>query len=321
MNYKTLLFVLIALCSNLGMASEKTVIHLGVMASGTLAWELAAIQNHHLLENQDFAIETVTLANQQAGKVALQSGSVDMIVSDWIWVSSMRAEGSDYSFTPFSNSAGGLLVAADSTIKSLADLKGKKLGIAGGELDKNWLLLQALGLQQGIDLNQSVEKVFGAPPLLNQQLTSKRIDAVLTYWQFAARLEAEGYQQLLSGEQIISQLGVKSSVPSLGYVFKQSWANQHKAALQQFLTTTHIARDKLCNDDAAWQQIIGLTETDDPTSQQLIRQRYCQGRVADWGVANQKAAETVYGFLSKLGDNKLTGKSGQLQAGTFWSAD
>jgi NitT/TauT family transport system substrate-binding protein len=214
-----------------------------------------------------------------------------------------------------------LLVAADSTIKSLADLKGKKLGIAGGELDKNWLLLQALGLQQGIDLNQSVEKVFGAPPLLNQQLTSKRIDAVLTYWQFAARLEAEGYQQLLSGEQIISQLGVKSSVPSLGYVFKQSWANQHKAALQQFLTTTHIARDKLCNDDAAWQQIIGLTETDDPTSQQLIRQRYCQGRVTDWGVANQKAAETVYGFLSKLGDNKLTGKSGQLQAGTFWSAD
>jgi hypothetical protein len=38
-------------------------------------------------------------------------------------------------------------------------------------------------------------------------------------------------------------------------------------------------------------------------------------------VANQKAAETVYGFLSKLGDNKLTGKSGPLQAGTFWSAD
>ncbi len=321
MNYKTLLFVLSALCSNLGMAGEKPVIHLGVMASGTLAWELAAIENHHLLENQDFSIETTTLANQQAGKVALQSGSVDMIVSDWIWVSSMRAEGSDYSFTPFSNSAGGLLVATDSTIKSLADLKGKKLGIAGGELDKNWLLLQALGLQQGIDLNQSVEKVFGAPPLLNQQLTSKRIDAVLTYWQFAARLEAQGYQQLLSGEQIISQLGVKSSVPSLGYVFKQSWANQHKAALQQFLTTTHIARDKLCNDDAAWQQIIALTEAEDPTSQQLIRQRYCQGRVSDWGVANQKAAETVYGFLSKLGDNKLTGKSGQLQAGTFWSAD
>lgn len=321
MNLKNLLFIFTALCSGMSVASEKTTIRLGVMASGTLAWELAAMKNEGLLENSDFAVETLALANQQAGKVALQSGSVDMIVSDWIWVSSMRAEGADYTFYPYSNSSGGLLVPANSNIKTLADLKGKKLGIAGGELDKNWLLLQTLGKQQGLDLNQALEKVYGAPPLLNQQFESKRIDALLTYWQFASRLEAQGYRQLLSGEDIIRQLGINETLPSLGYVFKQGWGDQHKAALQSFLKTTHIARDKLCSADDAWQKIAKLTETDDPATQQQLRKRYCQGRVEHWGDANKQAAERIYGLLHQLGDNKLTGKAAQLQAGTFWSAD
>lgn len=304
-----------------GSAADATTIRLGTMASGTVAWELAAMKNEGLLENAGFTLETVTLANQQAGKVALQAGSVDLIVSDWIWVSSMRAEGSDYTFYPYSDTAGDLLVPADSPIKSIADLKGKKLGIAGGELDKNWLLLQALAKKQGLDLNSSVEKVFAAPPLLNEQLTHQRLDAVLTYWQFAARLQAQGYRHLLTGEDIIRQLGIPETVPSLGYVFKQSWGDAHKAALQQFIKTTQSARDKLCNVDAAWEKILELTESNDATTQQHLRQRYCQGRIEAWKPAQQEAAHKIYALIQQSGDNKLTGKNAQLSSGTFWSAD
>lgn len=321
MNTNILLLLCFSLFSNLVLAAETTRIRLGVMASGTLAWEMAAMKNEGLLEGANFQLETITLANQQAGKVALQAGSVDVIVSDWIWVSSMRAQGSDYSFYPYSASAGGLLVPANSNIKTLADLQGKKLGIAGGELDKNWSLLQALAQQQHIDLNQTVEKVYGAPPLLNQQLASQRIDALLTYWQFAARLEAQGYRQLLSGEDIIHQLGIEETVPSLGYVFKQSWGEQHKAALLKFLETAQAAKDTLCNSDQAWQKIASLTEADDASAQQQIRTRYCQGRVKQWGGGEQKAAEKIYQMLHQLGNNKLTGKTVQLQPGTFWTAN
>lgn len=321
MDLKILLFIFTALCASQSNAAEKTAIRLGVMASGTLAWELAAIKNEGLLDRADFTLESIAVANPQAGKIALQAGSADMIVSDWIWVSSMRGEGADYTFYPYSNSAGGLLVPAGSNIKTLADLKGKKLGIAGGELDKNWLLLQALGQQQGITLNDAVEKVYGAPPLLNQQLSSGRIDAILTLWQFAAPLEAQGYRQLLSGEDIIRQLGIAESVPSLGYVFRQGWADQHKNVLQQFLKTTQIARDKLCSDDAAWQKITPLTEIEDQATQQQLRKRYCQGRIEQWGGAQQQAAEKIYTWLHRLGDNKLTGKADHIQPGTFWLAD
>lgn len=321
MRFPVIWLMCLGLFPSVGICAEKTHIRIGVMASGTLAWELATINNEALLENADFDLQTVTLANQQAGKVALQAGSVDIIISDWIWVSSMRAEGSELSFYPYSTSAGGLIVPANSTIKSVADLQGKKLGIAGGELDKNWSLLQALALKQGLNLNQSVEKSFGAPPLLNQQLASQRIDALLTYWQFAARLSAQGYRQILSGEEVVHQLGINESVPSLGYVFKQSWADQHKSSLQHFLHTAEAAKHKLCDSDVAWQKIVNLTEADDTNTQQQLRTHYCQGIIKEWGVPQQKAAASIYQILHQLDDNKLTGKAAQLQPGTFWPAN
>ncbi|MDD2760078.1 MAG: ABC transporter substrate-binding protein [Methylomonas sp.] len=321
MNKNILWLLAFALFSKFAVALDATHIRLGVLASGTLAWELAAMKNEGLLDDANFKLDTVALANQQAGKVALQAGSVDIIVSDWIWLSSMRAEGGDYSFYPYSANAGSLVVPANSDINTLTDLKGKKLGIAGGELDKNWALLQSLAQSQQMDLNQSVEKVYGAAPLLNQQLLGGRIDALLTYWHFAARLEAQGYKQLMSGEDITRALGVTETVPSLGYVFKQSWAERHKDALQQFLKIARTAKDNLCDSDSAWQKVAGLTETDDPATQKQIRARYCEGRIASWGAAEKNAAARIYQLLRQTGGGKLTGKAETLQAELFWPAN
>lgn len=302
-------------------AGEVSKLRLGVMAGGTLAWELAAMQNEGLLTGSGFELEITTTANPQAGKVALQADSVDIIISDWIWVSSMRAEGGDLTFYPYSDVSGSLLVPARSPIKSLADLQGHKLGIAGGELDKNWLLLQALALKQGLDLNASVEKIYAAPPLLNQQLTSGGIDALLTYWHFAARLQPQGYQQLFSGEEVMRQLEIQDNVPNMGYVFKTSWAKQHRAALKTFFKLGKDARNRLCESDSAWHKVAALTDTEDTEVRQQLRRSYCQGRVEQWNADKQQAAEAIFQWLRKIGNNKLTGKAEHIANGTFWSID
>lgn len=321
MKNKLILFILLLFNHLLLKADNVTHIKIGVMTSGTLAWELAAINNQNLLANTNLKLETINITNQQAGKVALQSGSVDVIISDWIWVSSMRAEGTNYSFYPYSNTSGSLIIANNANIQNLTDLKGKKLGIAGGELDKNWLLLQALALKQGFDLNSAVEKVYGAPALLNEQLAQKRLDALLTYWQFAARFETQGYQQLLSGEEIVKQLGITQAVPSLGYVFKESWANENKANLSSFFKITALARHNLCHDDTEWNNISHLLAEPEQSIQLNIRKRYCQGQVENWQESNRLAAADLYRQLHKLENNKLTAKSTELETGTFWSIE
>ena len=300
-------------------AAEKTTIRIGVQASGTLEWELSALQDDPQVKLADFQLEIQHVANAEAGKIALQSGAVDMIVSDWIWVSSLRTSGTDFTFYPYSTTSGALVVAGKSPIHFIKDLKGKRLGIAGGELDKNWLLLQALAKKEQLDLNASVEKTFGAPPLMNEQIKQNRVDAVLTYWHFAARLEAQGYRQIIDGRGILKGLGIDENVPNIGYVFKQSWAESHKEAIISFFKASKQAKNRLCTSDAAWQKVIPLAQTDDLPTQTKLRQRYCEGGIEQWGEKEQQAAARIYGMLRTLSDNRLTGQSAYLQPGTFWS--
>ncbi len=322
MKFRIVLLSLVILFSANSFSSEKLTIRLGVLAFGTVNWELAALKNLKLLENADFQLKILPLANPQAGKIALQAGAVDIIVSDWIWVSRLRSTGSDFTFYPYSNTSGALIIPENSTIKSVQDLQGKKLGIAGGELDKNWLLLQALAQQQyKINLSESVEKVYGAPPLLNQQIIRGRVDAIINYWHFAAKLEAQGYQQIISGKEILQQLGIPQEVPTLGYVFNRQWANQHKTTLDQFLKSTQQAKNQLCISDTAWSAIIPLTHIKDLATQTKLRERYCQGRIKQWGDKEQQAAQKIYSILKKLSNQKLTGNADKLQTGTFWTID
>jgi NitT/TauT family transport system substrate-binding protein len=294
-------------------AAEKTIIRIGVQAGGTVEWELSALP-----ASDDFQIEAHPVATAEAGKIALQSNAVDMIVSDWIWVSSLRAQGEDFTFYPYSSTAGALVVPENSPIHSVKDLNGKRLGIAGGELDKNWLLLQALAQKDSLDLNKTVEKTFGAPPLISEQLKQNRVDAALTYWHFAAKLEAAGYRQVIDGKGILKGLGIEENVPSLGYVFKQSWASSHSPAVNNFFKASADAKKRLCTNNAAWQKVIPLTKVDDAATQKLLRQRYCEGSVEQWGEKEQQAAARIYTLLKTVSNSHTLGKSETLQTGTFW---
>ena len=153
-----------------GAAMAQTAIpaiKVSVLKFGTVNWELNTIAHHQLDTKHGFKLEVDEVAGEAAAKIAFQGGAADAMVSDWIWVARQRAAGKDYTFIPFSKAVGGLLVPADSTAKSLADMKGGKIGVAGGPLDKSWLLLRALAQKQhGFDLATDAEPVFGAPPLI-----------------------------------------------------------------------------------------------------------------------------------------------------------
>jgi len=314
--YKQIVFIGLLAFSFGSQAAEKTIIRLGVLAYGTVNWELTALKQQGLLSTKEYQLQVIPMANPQGSKIALLSGAVDMIVADWVWVSRQRAMGKDYTFYPYSNTTGALVLAKNSTIHSLKDLKGKKLAIAGGELDKNYILLNGLLQKQGLDI--PIEKIYGTPPLLAHQLKQQRVDALLTYWHYAARLEAEGHQVLMTGRNIVQQLGVTENVPSIGYVFSDSWAKEHTQTVQAFLASTQAVKNDLCTQQSVWQGIAALTRASTVQESNLLRQRYCAGRVVAWGEKQQRAAETIYQALRKGRGARLTGKSEHISSGTFW---
>jgi NitT/TauT family transport system substrate-binding protein len=149
------------------MAADR--IRIAAQRTGTFAWELDILKAHGLDQKADIDIEVTELTSTEAGKVALESGSVDLMLSDWLWVARERALGDDVVFYPYSSALGAVMVPANSPIGGIADLKGKKLAVAGGPLDKSWLLLQALSRRSGLDLKTQADIAYGAPPLLQQK--------------------------------------------------------------------------------------------------------------------------------------------------------
>ncbi|MGH6913982.1 MAG: ABC transporter substrate-binding protein, partial [Geminicoccales bacterium] len=197
-------------------------VRIGVLKFGTVNWELDVIKHHGLDTKQDFTLDIQGYGGNDAADVALMGGAVDGIVEDWLWVSRQRASGALLTFIPYSSSVGAVMVAPDSKIAKLDDLEGKKIGVSGGPLDKGWILIQALAKDAyGVDLAKDAQPVYGAPPLLSEKLKSGELDAALNYWQYCARLEAEGYKRLIGVQDAQAGLGVPADTPQLGYIFHE----------------------------------------------------------------------------------------------------
>ncbi len=233
-----------------------------------------------------------------------------------------RGNGRDYAFYPYSSVSGGVILGNKTTLESITDLSGKRIGVAGGELDKNWLLLSALYRQKsGNSLQEQAEISFAAPPLLSRQLKAGQLDLVLTYWHFAARLEAEGFKQWGDGSALLQAMQLDPDMPFLGYVFRRNWAEQNRAALNAFLRGVAGTRTDICQQDAAWQMVIPLTRTEDDKTLNLLRQRYCRGQVENWENRHRAEIKKTFETLKDLSQSRLTGGQAEPDAQTFWSIE
>src|SRR5580704_2067585 len=134
-------------------ASAET-LRIGLQTTGTFAWQLDVIRRHGLAENAGLDLKISQFASPDAGKLALNSGSVDLAVVDWLWVARARALGAKLLFYPYSRAAGAIMVKSGSPLRGIEDLKGHTLAIAGGPLDKSWLIVQAAAIRRGIDLKR-----------------------------------------------------------------------------------------------------------------------------------------------------------------------
>ena len=298
------------------MAEDR--IRLAVQRTGTLAWELDVIRTHGLDRKFDLAIDTVELASTEAGKIALKGGSADLMLSDWLWVARGRSLGDNLVFYPSSSTLGAVMVPAQSPIREITELRGKKLAVAGGPLDKSWLLLQALARREGVDLKKQATIVYGAPPLLSEKALQGEIDATLTFWNFCADLESKGYRRAIAMDDIMKGLGTRGPVALVGYTFDGTWAARNGSTVERFLAAARQAKDILASSEAEWQRLAPRIRVTDASALAIYRQRYGEG-IVRWPLAEEEAdAHALYLVLAEIGGADLVGPARELPAGTFY---
>jgi len=282
-----------------GAAQTPEPLKVGSLKFGTVNWLLDTIAGDKVDIREGVRIERLELASNQATTVALQAGAVDLIV-DWLWAMRQRAEGNSLLFWPYSNALGALMVPRDKGFTSLADLKGKRIGVAGSALDKSWLLLRAFSRNK-----------------LNADLT-EIVDGVLTFWNFAARLDAAGYQPLIDMIDVMTELGVIPSPPLVGFVWREELLRTKPDQMTAFFRAVSGANQILKTDETAWERLRPAMGIGSDAEFGRLRDYFRAGIPTPWGAAETQAAERLFGILSELGGPELVGPRTRFDPTLFW---
>jgi len=262
-------------------ASDLPVLSISVLQFGTAHWELDHILHRGLDRENGYRLELKPVANLPASRLAVTSGSVNGAVADLLWAQSRFQAGTPYLYIPFSSQIGDIVVADGSTIRSVADLAGKRIGVAGGPDSKGWILLKKVAEQQGINLQESAEVQFAAPPLLSQALKRGQVDVIVTYWHFAARLRGEGgWRSAFAMADLLTELDLDRNLPVLGYVFPESWARDNGPLIDRFAASLQQAKAELAESKSHWQRLRPLMGDPDDNVFAALREGFVAGTPA-----------------------------------------
>jgi NitT/TauT family transport system substrate-binding protein len=293
-------------------------LRIAIQKTGTAAWEIEAIKARGLDEAANLDIETIELASTEASKVALEGGAADMVVGDWLWAARERALGDKLLFTPYSSALGAVMAPKNSPVHAVADLAGRSIGVAGGPLDKSWLMLRAAALGAGLDLAKDARPSYGAPPLIAEKLVQGETETALEFWNFAADLEERGFRRAIEMADVEKTLGASGPVAMTGYVFSEAFAASHKDALRRFFAAAAEAGKILGEDPSAWEPVKARLRLKDDAALAVYRQRYLEG-LPKRTVAEEAAdARTLYRRLMEIGGRELVGDAKELDPGLFY---
>jgi len=313
--------IALAVAASVCMASGAEAadrLRIALQKTGTASWEMEVIKARGLDKAANLNIETIELASTEAGKIALMGGGADMVVEDWLWAARERALGDKLLFIPYSTALGAVMAPNDSPIHSVADLAGRSIGVAGGPLDKSWLMLRAVALGSGLDLAKEARPSYGAPPLIAEKLVQGETEAALEYWNFSADLEARGFRRAIEMADIQKALGASGPVAMTGYVFSEAFAASHKDVLRRYFAAAAEARKILAEDPSAWAPIKARLRLKDDAALAVYRQRYLEG-VPKRTIAEEAAdARVLYRRLAEVGGETLVGKARELDTGLFF---
>lgn len=296
--------------------AEPATLRIATQVSGTVNWELTTIRERGLDTANGFALLVQDVAGSPAAQVAFLGGEADVIVSDWLWVARQRAEGQDVVFIPYSRAVGALMVAGDSPAQTLADLAGAKIGIAGGPVDKSWLILRAYAAKDGIDLGATTEQVFGAPPLIMEAALSGEVQAAVNFWHFGAKMEAAGMRPLVTVAEAAEALGLDPATPLLGYVVRGEMLRDQPALVAGLAAASRAAKEVLATDDAAWEALRAQMNAKSDAEFTALKAGFRAGIPAP-GPVDEAAAARMLDLMARLGGAELVGDLTALPPGVF----
>ncbi|MDX2257986.1 MAG: transporter substrate-binding domain-containing protein [Hyphomicrobiaceae bacterium] len=296
-------------------------LRVGSLKFGSLSWLIETVRAEGLADKAGLKWEIVDTASTGAARIGLLSGDLDVVVSDWPWAMRQRSLGDPLKFSPYSSALGGVMVPEASPLKTLADLKGQRLGVAGSSIDKSWILLRAYAQKAaGFDIATQTTAVFGAAPLITEQLRQGRVEAALNFWTFSARLKGSGYRELVSMAEAMAGLGIAPPPPLVGYIWSEKQLAGREAELAKLLAVLAEGNQILATRDEAWPRLKDVMRSPDEGEFKALRDYYRSGITGPWTAELTASSGQLMKLLIDLGDPELVGADTKFDGALFHGA-
>jgi NitT/TauT family transport system substrate-binding protein len=149
-------------------------------------------------------------------------------------------------------------------------------------------------------------------------MTRGRLDALLNYWTYAARLESAGYRRILTVADMMHAFDVQRPIPLIGFVFPAHLVARDSRLLSGFASAVQNAQRILLVSDAEWDRIRPLMKVESDAEFRIFRDRYREGLDYSWDTQDHETAGHLFTVLARIGGEELTGKDVQFDPKVFW---
>jgi NitT/TauT family transport system substrate-binding protein len=199
-------------------------------------------------------LHPVPTATTQTAIMAVQAGSADVGTFGWNDMGRMINGGVKViGVAPFLRwGADFIVVPTHSKIKTLADLKGKKVG-ALSKTALNWIIMRAVGEKvYGIDLEKEATPYEGSPTLLRGLIENGQLDATHIFNSVEPSMVATGkFRPLVKISDLVHMFGLPDT-PFLLYAFDVKYVTAKPENVKAFVAAYEDAVKILRSDDEVW---------------------------------------------------------------------
>ncbi|MBX6765669.1 MAG: ABC transporter substrate-binding protein [Actinomadura rubrobrunea] len=212
---------------------EKSEITVGTMPVGDTAPLQLAI-TRGLFKAEGLTVKTQTINGGADAIPRLKGGQLDISFGNYVSFFAAAAQGAfkpkivaeAFSSGPKTHT---LLVAKDSPIRSIADLKDKKIGV-NTKRNVSTLMVRSAAKPAGVELDEDKNFVEIPPPNMEAALKSGSVDAVQAIEPFGTQI-----QQKL-GARLLADLssGATANFPIAGYATTEEFAAKNPKTIAAF---------------------------------------------------------------------------------------
>ena len=142
---------------------------------------------------------------------------------------------------------------------------------------------------------------------------------MLNYWHYNARLKSKGYREIISVDSILKNLGIKTKIPAIGWVFSEDFGKNNNELMNNFFNASKAAKEIMMSSDDEWERIFPLTTAKDRTMLIHLRDAYRNGIPLTFGNDEIEETKKIYQILARYGGRDLIGKVKKISSNMFSS--